>query len=217
MSARLDRAAAVRAALRQLVARNGFHGASMSAVAAEAGVAAGTAYVHYASKDDLVLATYLEVKRELGAAAVDGLESSAPAEERFLHMWHGIHRHLAADPDRARFLIQVNGSPYAHTAHEMAMAADGDPMMAEAAKPDMVARLAPLPPEVLYDLGFGSAVRLAAGGQRVPADVLNTLAHACWRAITKPASTGRARSTRPRGAARGRPAARTGVRHRTPR
>ncbi|MGZ4707901.1 MAG: TetR/AcrR family transcriptional regulator, partial [Acidimicrobiales bacterium] len=58
----VDRAAAVRAALRTLVARNGFHGASMSAVAAEAGVGTGTAYVHYASKDELVLATYLEVK-----------------------------------------------------------------------------------------------------------------------------------------------------------
>ena len=39
----LDRAAAVRSALRTLVARNGFHGASMSAVADEAGVATGTA------------------------------------------------------------------------------------------------------------------------------------------------------------------------------
>jgi AcrR family transcriptional regulator len=41
-----DRAAAVRAALRTLVAERGFHGASMGAVAREAGVATGTAYVH---------------------------------------------------------------------------------------------------------------------------------------------------------------------------
>jgi AcrR family transcriptional regulator len=100
----------MRAGLRRLVARNGFHGASMSAVAAEAGVAAGTAYVHYDSKDDLVLATYLEAKRELGAAAIADLDRSVPAAERFLHMWHRIHRHLAADPDRARFLIQVKES-----------------------------------------------------------------------------------------------------------
>jgi len=195
MSPRVDRAAAVRAALRRLVARNGFHGASMSAVAAEAGVAAGTAYVHYASKDDLVLATYLEVKRELGAATVADLDPTAAAETRFLHMWHRIHRHLAGDPDRARFLIQVNASPYARTAHEMAMAADGDPMMVEAAKPDMTSRLASLPPEVLYDLGFGPAVRLAADGKKVPASVLNTLAQACWRAITKPKAAVRQRST----------------------
>jgi AcrR family transcriptional regulator len=211
MSAPIDRPAAVRAALRRLVARHGFHGASMSAVAAEAGVAAGTAYVHYASKDDLVLATYLEVKRELGAAAVAELDRSAPAETRFLHMWHRINRHLAADPDRPRFLIQVNGSPYARRAHEMAMAAGGDPMMAEAARPDMAARLVPLPPEVLYDLGFGPALRLAADGKPVPAGVLDTLAHACWRAITKPAVR-RASSSARRGTTRGRTVARTGAR-----
>lgn len=49
-----DRAAAVRNALRTLVARHGLHGASMSAVASEAPVATGTAYTHYAaSQPDL--------------------------------------------------------------------------------------------------------------------------------------------------------------------
>ena len=65
----VDRAAAVRGALRTLVARNGFHGASMSAVASQAGVATGTAYTHYASKDELVLAAYRETKAQLAAAA----------------------------------------------------------------------------------------------------------------------------------------------------
>jgi AcrR family transcriptional regulator len=39
----VDRAGAVRRAMCTLVARHGFHGASMSAVANEAGVATGTA------------------------------------------------------------------------------------------------------------------------------------------------------------------------------
>lgn len=185
-SARVDRAAAVRAALRTLVARSGFHGASMSGVAAEAGVAAGTAYVHYASKDELVLATYLEVKRDLGAAAIAGVDPTAPADERFRAMWHGIHRYLSADPDRARFLIQVDGSPYAKTAHARAMAAADDPIAAEAGRADLAARLASLPVQVLYDLGFGPAVRLAAAGEPLDADALDALAQACWRAVTRP-------------------------------
>ncbi len=64
-----DRAAAVRAAMRALVARSGFHGASMGAVAREAGVATGTAYVHYGSKDELVIAAFVESKQRLGEAA----------------------------------------------------------------------------------------------------------------------------------------------------
>ena len=57
----IDRPAAIRLALRDLVADRGFHGASMSDVARRARVAVGTAYVHYESKEELVYATYLAV------------------------------------------------------------------------------------------------------------------------------------------------------------
>ena len=61
---RPDRPAAIRAALRRLVARHGFHGASMSAVAREAGVAAGTAYVHYESSLRVQVAGRTETSRD---------------------------------------------------------------------------------------------------------------------------------------------------------
>lgn len=182
----VDRSAAVRRALRTLVARHGFHGASMSAVAAEAGVATGTAYVHYRSKDDMVFAAYLETKRELGEAATAGLDPDAPAEDRFRRLWRNVHRHLAAEPDRARFLVQVDGSPYARAAHDKALAVADDPLHAEALKPDLAALLAPLPPDVLYDLALGPAVRLVAGGVTLDPEDLDAVAEACWRAITRP-------------------------------
>jgi len=188
---RVDRAAAVRTALRTLVARHGFHGASMSAVATEAGVGTGTAYVHYASKDDLVYATYLEVKQDLGRAAIADVDAEAPAQTRFHQLWRGIHRHLSGDPDRARFLLQVESSPYARTAHTMALAAGDDPILREASTTDFRARLASLPVEILYDLGIGPAVRLAAGPETLDGPALTALADACWRAITTDAATQR--------------------------
>ena len=141
----LDRAAAVRRALRALVAQRGFHGASMSAVAAEAGVATGTAYTHYASKDALVLATYLETKAELAAAATVGLDQAAGPAERFGRIWVATHRHLAANRDHALFLLQVDCSPYRAAAHEAALAGEGDALLEQAATPDIAARLLPLP------------------------------------------------------------------------
>ncbi len=66
----IDCTAALRQALRTLVARHGLHGASMSAIAKEAGVAQGTAYVHYESKEQLLVAAYLELKREMGTSGV---------------------------------------------------------------------------------------------------------------------------------------------------
>jgi len=180
-----DRAAAVRGALRTLVAGNGFHGASMSAVARQAGVATGTAYTHYASKDELVLATYRETKAQLGVAAVAGLDPGAAAPARFHRIWLATYSHLNANPDHARFLLQVDHSPYRNAAHQAAIA-DGDPLVAQAAEPGARAWLLPMPLEVLYELGLSPAIRLAAAQIQLTGDQLDQIAHACWRAITGP-------------------------------
>jgi len=185
---RVDRAALVRRAFLELVAERGFHGASMSAVAQRAGVAAGTIYVHYASKDELVLAVYRDVKHGLGSAATAEVDPAASPRERFEAMWRNVVTHLADDPDRARFLIQVDSSPYAGTAHAEVLADADDPLLAAASAVDMAGVLTNLPPEVLYDLGFGPAVRLAAARAEAPAlddKGRERLVEACWRAITR--------------------------------
>lgn len=183
----LDRAALAREALVATVAERGFHGAAVSEVARRAGVAAGTIYVHYSSKDELVLAAYREVKRDLGAAAVAGLDLTASPRARFGQMWRQAHGHLASRPERARFLLQLEASPYALANHEAAASPD-DPLLAAASAPDLVAELVDLPLVVLYELCFGPAVRLAAHqgeGIELDADGLARLEEACWRAVTR--------------------------------
>ena len=183
-----DRAAAVRTALRKLVAERGFHGASMGAVAREAGVATGTAYVHYASKDELVLAAFLETKQRLGEAAVAaGIEDDLSPAERFCAIWKGVYRFFTAKPEEARFLIQVEGSPYGAAAHEAAMARDDDPLVAATEAPEMAPLLVELPLDVLYEIGLAPAVRLAAGELSLSERELERTARACWRAVSRPA------------------------------
>ncbi len=182
---RRDRAAEVRAALVRLVSRQGFHGTSMAAVAKEAGVATGTAYVHYDSKDELVYAAYVEAKRELGQAATAGLDAHDP-EARFRQLWFGVLEHLAAHPDRARFLLQVDTSPYAAEAHQRSLTeGDGDDLMAVATSSGIVERLAPLPLLVLFDLALGPVIRLVASGERLDRAQLDELSTSCWRAATR--------------------------------
>jgi AcrR family transcriptional regulator len=183
--AAVDRAEAVRQALRALVAEHGFHGASMSAVAAKAGVATGTAYTHYASKDELVLATYLETKDEWHRAAMEGLGPSTEPREMFRQMWLSTYQHLAANRDHALFLLQVDCSPYKQPAHDAAMARDGDPLVEAAGGPPFADLLQPLPLEVLYELGLGPAVRLAASGEKLTKNQLGSIADACWRAVSR--------------------------------
>jgi TetR/AcrR family transcriptional repressor of multidrug resistance operon len=181
----VDRAALVRAAVRDLVAENGLHGTAMSAVAARAGVATGTAYVHYASKDDLVLAAFREAKVELGNAAVAAMDPEAPPATRFEQLWLGTHDHLTRRPEIARFLTQIETSPYARMHHDAAEEAP-DALTDAALAPDIAAELLPLPLEVLFDLGLAPAIRLVSAGVDLAPDDLRAVAHACWRAITRP-------------------------------
>jgi AcrR family transcriptional regulator len=156
----------------------------MSAVAERAGVAAGTAYVHYASKDELVIATYLEIKADLSNAAVVGLDLGAALDDQFLQVWHHVFRHLDADPARARYIQQVEASPYADVAHQRALERH-DPLVEAAA--EMAPHTVDLPPLVVWDLGFGPAIRLAAAaGEKLDESQLDTLARACLRAVKRP-------------------------------
>ena len=59
----------------------------MSAVDREAGVATGSAYTHYVSKDELVLAAYRETKAQFTAAAMGGLGAGAEPAARFRGIW----------------------------------------------------------------------------------------------------------------------------------
>ena len=185
----LDRPARIRRALRDLVAEQGFHGASMSAVAKAAGVATGTAYVHYDSKEELVYATYLELKRALGEYVLSRIDGEALPGERYGLIWRAIYEHLTEDPARARFLTQLEASPYYEKAHQR-LIEEGDPLMEEAARPDLAELLIPLPPEVLYSLSIGHAVRLAAAGVQLNPGEIDSLIEATWRAITRPEVVG---------------------------
>ena len=185
MTPAMDRPAAIRRALRDLVAERGFHGASMGAVAKEAGVAAGTAYVHYESKDELVYATYLEIKAGLGEAVLDGFETDAEPFDKWHHILTTAYGFLSEEPERARFLSQLEESPYYEEAHAR-LAALGDPLTDMAQADEFTSRIVDLPYQVIYALSFGVAVRLIAAGIQLKDDELETLVSATWRAVTRP-------------------------------
>jgi AcrR family transcriptional regulator len=180
----LDRPAAIRRALRDLVAERGFHGASMSAIAARANVATGTAYVHYESKDELVLATYLEIKREMGDAVAAAVDPRAAVADRYRRMWLAAYRHLAEEPERARFLTQLEESPYYDSARELVME-QGDKIMEIASHEEFTRLLVPLPMEVIYVLTMGVAVRLVAAGIVLSNADLDVVVDATRRAVTR--------------------------------
>lgn len=176
----VDRAALVRRAIVELVAEHGIHGASMSQVARRAGVATGTAYVHYDSKEDLLIAAFVEVKKTLGQVGIGGIDLDREPRAVFEEVWRRIHHHLQDDPAVARFLVQLEASPLRGPAHE---ALPGDDPLNRLAE-DLADNFVDLPAEILYDLALAPAVRLVAGEVSVDSEQLGTLIESCWRAVS---------------------------------
>ena len=86
-----------------IVAREGMAAATTAAIAAEAGVAEGTLYRHFESKDDLLLAAYRQMKNEVFVLAAEGVDVAAPPPERLKRTWKAIYLAYRTDRDAFAF------------------------------------------------------------------------------------------------------------------
>ncbi|HEX2559609.1 TetR/AcrR family transcriptional regulator [Phenylobacterium sp.] len=92
----------LRAAL-MLVARDGFQAATTAAIADLAGVAEGTLYRHFPSKDDLLIEAYRRLKAEVFEAISDQDDSAAPPGERLKRLWRALFDAYRADTEAFMF------------------------------------------------------------------------------------------------------------------
>jgi AcrR family transcriptional regulator len=86
-----------------VAARDGLAAATTSAIAQEAGVAEGTLYRHFDSKDDLLIAAYRQIKGEVFVRSAESVDAGLPAPERLKRTWRAIYQAYRADKDAVVF------------------------------------------------------------------------------------------------------------------
>jgi AcrR family transcriptional regulator len=86
-----------------VAARDGLAAATTSAIAQEAGVAEGTLYRHFDSKDDLLIAAYRQIKGEVFVRSAESVDAGLPPPERLKRTWRAIHQAYRADKDAVVF------------------------------------------------------------------------------------------------------------------
>jgi TetR/AcrR family transcriptional regulator, repressor of fatR-cypB operon len=94
----------------RLVARTGLHNTPVSAIAREAGVAVGTAYLYFSSKDELINSLYLELVRARDDSALLADAPADPPREALWRAWERYARWHLDHRDAANFILQCESS-----------------------------------------------------------------------------------------------------------
>src|SRR5277367_2934520 len=104
-----DRRSAILSAAIRVIAAQGL-GAPTATIAKEAGVSNGSLFTYFETKADLLNQLYIALKREMAAAALDGLPTGGDTREQVLHMWSHWLRWAASSPEKRRTLAHLGVS-----------------------------------------------------------------------------------------------------------
>ncbi|HTK47246.1 MAG TPA: TetR/AcrR family transcriptional regulator [Gemmatimonadaceae bacterium] len=96
----------------RLIAHSGLHNTPMSALARDAGVAAGTLYLYFPSKEAMINALYLELLEERGraTAVAPSIVATGKPREGFEMFWHRLARWHLDHPEKANLIHQCQAS-----------------------------------------------------------------------------------------------------------
>ena len=182
----------VRAAL-QIIAEQGFHGAPMAMIAERAGVAAGTIYCYFESKDILIKELYREVEGKTLAALREGYMTERPIRERFLHLGVGLFKYWSTHPLDFKYMEQFHNSPYGAALRRGRFAKESldDDLMYMSLFEEGVSHqvIKDLPDIVLFALAFGPLITLIRdhilGFIELDDPLIEKTIAACWDGIKR--------------------------------
>ncbi len=94
----------------RLFAERGLTAAPTSEISKQAGVAEGTLFTYFKTKDDLINALYREIKLELAGAMMSGFPRKKSVRTRLRHVWDGYVNWGVANPEQRKVLAQLQVS-----------------------------------------------------------------------------------------------------------
>jgi AcrR family transcriptional regulator len=101
-----DKRNAILSAATQVFAERGL-GAPTAAITGAAGIAEGSLFTYFKTKDELINALYRELKLELADATMSGFPRKQSVRHRLEHLWNGYVQWGVANPDRQKVLKQI--------------------------------------------------------------------------------------------------------------
>ena len=170
----------------RLMAKEGLHHLSMHKLAKEAGIAAGTIYLYFKSKDELLVQFARRVFNKFVTAIEEGFDESQSFFEQYRRMWWNIWHFLQENPTILANMNQYRSLPgFLETCKEM----EHSCWEQFCIKGKAANVLADLDPHILFLLSLKTAMVLASDiqflGTAVTDVTLESVIERSWRAIQK--------------------------------
>jgi AcrR family transcriptional regulator len=105
-----DKRNAILAAATRVFAQRGLTAAPTSEISKQAGVAEGTLFTYFNTKDDLINALYRDIKLELADAMMSGFPRKKSVRTRLRHVWDSYVNWGLANPQQRNVLAQLQVS-----------------------------------------------------------------------------------------------------------
>jgi AcrR family transcriptional regulator len=141
----------INAALKLFV-DNGFHGTATGKIAQEAGVANGTLFQYFKTKDELVIALYVHIKDELAEYISKNTADNADIKEAIKTQVLSSLYWALDNPTKFRFIQQFHTSPYIGQVEQDLIEKQLEPHLTLIQKGIKQGVIKPLSAELIYSL-----------------------------------------------------------------
>lgn len=102
-----------------LVNEIGFVSSSVSKIAKKAGVSPATLYIYYQNKEDLLVSTYIEIKKKLSKEMLQNFNETLPLRDILFNIWLNAHNFIKNNRELFQYSEQFSNSPYTeHVDHD---------------------------------------------------------------------------------------------------
>lgn len=107
-----DKRTAILEAALKLFTERGFHGTSTAQISKDAGVATGTLFNYFPTKEYLINSLYFDVKGDLSYAMGKDIEAESTFQDKLRKIWVNLIRWGVDNQDEFLFVGQFCSSPY---------------------------------------------------------------------------------------------------------
>ncbi|KKH45658.1 TetR/AcrR family transcriptional regulator [Methanosarcina sp. 1.H.A.2.2] len=107
-----DKKTAIMDVALKLFTERGFHGTSTAQISKDAGVATGTLFNYFPTKEDLINSLYFEVKGRLSRSIKAGIDEEVSIRDKLRRLWSNFIMWGVNNPEEYLFVEQFCSSPY---------------------------------------------------------------------------------------------------------